>query len=149
MLTISGVGDMTKNRLKKLRGLIKEAEHLQSELNDTLLFPSCNEYVADSAQDYSTGRPHTFKVEGYGQESYVKLRQKLYDKLNRIQQDRQEIEDWLDGVADPEIRDILRLQYINGLTQEQIADELGYERSGIASKIKRFWDSQSATQTTK
>ena len=140
---------MTKNRLKKLRSLIKEAEHLQSELNDTLLFPSCSDYVADTAQDYRTGKPHTFKVEGYGQDDYVKLRQKLYDKLYRIQQERRELEDWLDSVSDPEIRDILRLQYINGLTQEQIAKELGYERSGIASKVKRFWDSQSATQTTK
>ena len=140
---------MTKERLKKIRSLIKEAEHLQSELNDTLLFPSSDDYVADTAQDYSTGRPHTFKVEGCGQDDYVKLRQKLYDKLYRIQQERQELEDWLDSIGDPEIRDILRLQYINGLTQEQIADELGYERSGIASKIKRFWDSQSATQTTK
>ena len=132
---------MTKNQLKELKSLIKEAEHLQSELNDTMLFPSCNEYVADSAQDYRTGKPHTFKVEGYGQENYAKLRQKLYDKLCRIQQERQEIEDWLDGVADPEMRDILRLQYINGLTQEQIAEELGYSVITIKRRLRKFWKS--------
>ena len=130
---------MTKNQLKKLRGLIKEAEHLQSELTDTLLFPSHREYVADSAQDYGSGRPHTFKIEGYGQDNYVELRQRLYDKLHRIQAERQELEDWLDNVDDPEMRDILRLLYINGLTQEQAAEELGYTRSGIAMKLKRFW----------
>lgn len=138
---------MTKNRLKKLRGLIKEAEHLEAEYKDMMCSPKT--FVQDSVKDYSTGYPHNIVIQGYGSADFVALRQKLYDKLYRIQRERYEIEDWLDGVADPEIRDILRLQYINGLTQKQIADELGYERSGIASKIKRFWDSQSATQTTK
>ena len=132
---------MTKNRLKKLRSLIKEAEHLQSELNDALLFPSRSDYVADSAQNYRTGKPHTFKVEGYGQDDYVKLRQKLYDKLYRIQQERRELEDWLDSVEDSEMRDILRLQYINGLTQEQIADELGYSVITVKRRLKKFWKS--------
>lgn len=131
---------MTKNHLKKLRNLIKEAEHLQSELNDTLLFPSRSDYVADTAQDYRTGKPHTFKVEGYGQDDYVKLRQKLYGKLCRIQQERRELEDWLDSVEDSEMRDILRLQYINGLTQEQIADELGYSVITIKRRLKKFWE---------
>lgn len=138
---------MTKNRLKKLRSLIKEAEHLQAEYEEMLCFPKT--FVQDSVKDYSTGYPHNIVIQGYGSDDFVMLRQKLYDKLSRIRRERQELEGWLDSVGDPEMRDILRLQYINGLTQEQIADELGYERSGIASKIKRFWDSQSATQTTK
>ena len=114
---------MTKNRLKKLRSLIKEAEHLQSELNDTLLFPSRSDYVADSAQNYRTGKPHTFKVEGYGQDDYVKLRQKLYGKRNQALKEIAEMEEWLNSVADTRIRKILRIQYWDGLTQEKIADK--------------------------
>lgn len=138
---------MKKSRLKKLRALIKEAEHLQSQYMDAICFPK--ELVQDSVNDYRIGQPHPISISGYGDSSYADIRQRLYEKQRQIQQEIAFLEDWLDSVEDPELRDILRLQYINGLTQEEIAQELGYERSGIASKIKRFWDSQSATQTTK
>ena len=59
------------------------------------------------------------------------------------------MDEWLKTIEDPQIRDILIMQYRNGRTQEQIADELGYTRGGIAAKLKRFWDSQSETQKTK
>ena len=43
---------MDKERLKKLRSLIKEAEHLEIEIEETRWFPK--EPVADSAKDYRT-----------------------------------------------------------------------------------------------
>ncbi|MFQ7110283.1 MAG: sigma factor-like helix-turn-helix DNA-binding protein [Anaerovoracaceae bacterium] len=128
---------MTKDRLKKLRALVKEAEHLQSQYIDAICFPK--EQVVDSYKDYSTGFPHTKSISGYGDSAYVDVRQKLYEKQRQIQQEIAFLEDWLDSVEDPELRDILRLQYINGLTQEQIAVELGYSRSAIAMKLDRFW----------
>ena len=45
---------MTKNRLKKLRSLIKEAEHLEEQIRD-LPFRT-GPYVADSAKDYRAFR---------------------------------------------------------------------------------------------
>lgn len=138
---------MTKNRLKKLRSLIKEAEHLQAEHEAMMCSPKT--FLQDSVKDYSTGYPHNIVIQGYGSADFAVLRQKLYDNLCKIQRERYELEEWIENIDDVDMRNILRLQYINGLTQKQIADELGYERSGIASKIKRFWDSQSATQTTK
>lgn len=131
---------MKKSRLKKIRALIKEAEHLQSEYTDMICFPK--EQVVDSAKDYSTGHPHTISISGYGDPSYMDVRQRLYEKQRQIQQEIAFLEDWLDSVEDPELRDILRLQYINGLTQEQIAAELGYSRSAIAMKLNRLWSSE-------
>lgn len=128
---------MDKERLKKLRSLIKEAEHLEIEIEETRWFPK--EPVADSAKDYRTGYPRNITIAGYGDSEWAKLRQRLYEKLGRIQAERMMLENWLDNVPDPELRDILRLQYINGLTQEEIAQELGYARSAIAMKLHRFW----------
>lgn len=128
---------MTKDRLKKLRALVKEAEHLQSQYIDAICFPK--EQVVDSYKDYSTGFPHTKSISGYGDSSYVDVRQKLYKKHRQIQQEIAFLEDWLDSVEDPELRDILRLQYINGLTQEQIAAELGYSERTIRRKLCEFW----------
>lgn len=136
-----------KTRLKKLRALIKEAEHLQSEYNDLICFPK--EPVCDSYKDYRTGYPHTKSMAGYGDSDYVDIRQRLYEKHRKIQKEIAYLEGWLDSVEDPEMRDILRLLYINGLTQKEIAAELGYTRSGIATKVKRFWGLQNETQTTK
>lgn len=127
-----------KTRLKKLRALIKEAEHLQSEYNDLICFPK--EPVCDSYKDYRTGYPHTKSMEGYGDSDYIDIRQRLYEKHRKIQKEIAFLESWLDSISDPEMRDILRLLYINGLTQEEIAAELGYTRSTIAMKLKRFWN---------
>lgn len=130
---------MTKSRLKKLRALIREAEHLQSEYNDALCFPK--EYVSDSYKDYSHGYEQVRAVSGYGDSAYVDVRQRLYDKQLQIQGEIAFLEDWLDSVSDPEMRDILRLQYINGLTQEEIAKELGYARETVSRKLRAFWES--------
>ena len=128
---------MKKSRLKKLKALIREAEHLQSEYNDMICFPK--EQVVDSAKDYSTGHPHTISISGYGDPSYMDVRQKLYEKQRQIQAEIAFLEDWLNSVPDPEMRDILRLQYVNGLTQEQIAAELGYSERTIRRRLREFW----------
>ena len=131
---------MNKERLKKLRSLIKEAEHLEIEIEDVRFQPS--EKLADTTKDYRTGYPHTIMIEGYGDNRYAELKRRLYEKLGRIQAERWELENWLDAVQDPETRDILRLQYIDGLTQEEIADELGYVRETISRKLRIFWEAQ-------
>lgn len=131
---------MNKKRLTKLKSLISEAEHLSVEIEELQWFPK--EQVVDSVKDYRTGYPHTVAIAGYGSDEWVKLRQRLYEKLGRIQSERMILENWLDNVSDPEIRDILRLQYVNGLTQEEIAQELGYARETISRKLSTFWESQ-------
>ena len=131
---------MNKERLKKLKSLIKEAEHLEIEIEDVRFSP--HELLFDTAKDYRTGYPHNIVISGYGDAEYIKLKQRLYEKLGRIQAERWCLENWLDSVQDPELRDIQRLQYVNGLTQEEIAQELGYARETVSRKLKAFWDSQ-------
>lgn len=128
---------MTKERMKKLRALIKEAEHLEEQIRD-LPFLS-GPYVADSAKDYRTGFPRTITIRGYSTEQYDRLKRKQQRKLQAIRDEIAELEDWLDSIMDTELRDILRLQYINGLTQEEIAEELGYSVITIKRRLKRFW----------
>lgn len=138
---------MTRERLKRLKALLKEAEHLEEEIKSMPF--TAGGYVGDSAKDYRTGFPRTITIQGYSTERYDKLKAKLQRKLRDIQGEITELEEWLGGVEDPELRDILRLQYVNGLTQEQIAEKLGYTRAAIAMKAKRFWDGKSVTDCYK
>ena len=138
---------MEKEQLKQLRSLIKEAEHLEEQIRE-LPFRT-GPYVADSAKDYRTGFPRMITIKGYSAEEYYKLRRRLQEKLAANLAEIDEMENWLDGIEDPQLRDILRLQYVNGLTQEEIAEELGYSRAAIAQKVKRFWDSENVTELYK
>lgn len=134
---------MTKKQLEKLKKLNKEAEHLKAMLERS----ACSrDMVIDTAKDYRTGYPHNITIVGYGQDNYPELQQRYYDKLLRIQEEIKAMENWLDSVSDPELRDILRLQYVNGLNQEQIADELGYVRETVSRKIKKFWEDEKKSQ---
>lgn len=133
---------MDKQQILKLRKLNTEAADLRKRIKD---FESkLREYVADSsASDYSTGFSHPIVIEGYGDNNYIKTRERLYNgyvrKLIEIQESIEELEKFLDTLEDPELRTILRLTCINGFTQEEIAEELGYSRSAVAMKIKRFF----------
>ena len=129
---------MTKERLKKLRALLKEAEHLEEEIRN-LPFRT-GDYVADSAKDYRTGYPRVITIRGYSAKEYYRLKRKQESALRKIQDEIAEMETWLDGVEDPQTRDILRLQYINGLTQEQIAEELGKDVRTIKRWLHKFWE---------
>ena len=130
---------MEKEKLKKLKALIKEADHLEAEYQDIVCMPK--ELVSDSYKDYRHGHEQVKTLTGYGDSKYAELREKVHAKRIRIAAEISEIEDWMDGVEDAEIRDILRLQYVYGKTQGEIAEELGYSRTGIEMKLARFWKS--------
>ena len=51
---------------------------------------------------------------------------------------KKKIEEWIDTL-DAEIRTIVRMVYINNMEHEEVASELGYERSSITKKLSRFW----------
>lgn len=131
---------MNKQRLSRLRKLNREVEILKNEIKELEFKP--REQVADIAKDYSTGYPVAIKIEGYGSEEYIKAKQRLHNRLNQklvaIQEEREEIEKYLDSVEEPELRIILRLRYVNGLTLNQISKEMRYSVATIKRRLKEF-----------
>lgn len=131
---------MKKTDLSKLKNLIREIETLQNELDRLKWEPK--EQVVDYAKDYKTGYPRIITLTGYGDADYRRVKQKLTENLCRVQRERLRIEEQIQSVSDPEMRVILRLQYVNGMTQEQIAAEMGYARETINRKLKSFWEKE-------
>lgn len=128
---------MTKNELKQLKKLIAEKEDLEKRIRRQAFKPS--EEVADTAKDYRTGFGKTIVIRGYGDEAWKKLRDKWYVKLGNVSYKIQQMENFLDSVEDAELREILRLRYQDGKSQEEVGEMLGYSREAVAKKEQRFW----------
>lgn len=128
---------MNKNELKQLRKLIAEKADLERRIQEQKFKPS--EELADTVKDYRTGRPHTIVIRGYGDKEWARLRDVYFMKLGDISYRIQRMEAFLDGIEDAEIRQIMRLRYQDGLSQEEIAERMHYARSSIQKKEERFW----------
>ena len=130
---------MKKQELKHLKKLIAEKKDLESRLEKQQFKPK--EELADTVKDYRTGYPKTIVIRGYGDKEWKRLRDVYYMKLGDICGRIQRMEDFLNSVEDAELREILRLRYQDGLSQEEIAERLNYSRSAIQKKEERFWKS--------
>ena len=98
--------------------------------------------------------PMTIKVSGVAPEDtkavdkIKKLQQQtkanIYKKKLELERQRAAVELWLDEVADPNIRSIIRLHYIQGLSYGEVCCELGLDGDGTTQRkqMNRFWESQ-------
>ena len=131
---------MNKKELKQLQKLIAEKKDIENRIKNNKFKPS--EEVADTVKDYRTGHPKTIVIRGYGDSEWKRLRDRWYLSLVSISMRVQQMENWLNEVEDAEMREILRLRYQDGLSQEQVGNIIGYSRSAIQKKEERFWQEQ-------
>ena len=62
------------------------------------------------------------------------IRRKESDRL-RILKEQKEVEDYINGIDDPEIKEIFELSFIEGKKQIEVAEMVGYSRGRISQKI--------------
>ncbi len=62
------------------------------------------------------------------------IRRKETDRL-RILKEQKEVEDYINGIDDPEIKEIFELSFIEGKKQIEVAEIVGYSRGRISQKI--------------
>jgi RNA polymerase sigma factor (sigma-70 family) len=125
---------MHREDLEKLRGLRAEIEslrHIRPKPRTVSIF----------YKDYRTGIgiPKTDVGMDSGEEERAELAKKILRKERQLARKVSEIEDWLESVPDPEMRTILRYYYEEGLSQREIGEKLGYERSTITHRLHVFW----------
>lgn len=126
---------MTKAELEQLLALKAEIKAIQREIDNLPV-------VADTVTGSRRGIPydkHSIPIEGVNIKRALRLKAKLQIKCDELQDQVEEMEDWLDGVKDSEMRTILRLKFRNGLADWEIAAELGYDRSTVSGKIRDFF----------
>lgn len=128
---------MTKKDMEQIWVLEKEIRSIKA----SMVFPEPT-IVTISYKDYSRsakGIPKSDSGYDYGGEDLRRLNRELRKAQCKLLRQLKQADEFIKAVPDAEMRTILREYYRNHKTQEYIADELGYERSTITQKLKRFW----------
>lgn len=127
---------MNKRGMEQMRMLKQELDTLRFRY---MKVPR-EEFVGDTYGDYRTGHKHIKTVQGYSTVKSDRLLEKINQKQMELEQKVAELEDYIEEVEEAEMRDIIRLYYVEGYSQEQIGELKGYDRSTIAKKLNRFWE---------
>ena len=121
---------MTIADLKQYRSICAEIRDIESELDGS--------YAGDTVQSGSKFpySKHTVRIEGYvpGGGTVSALA-----RLSELKRKKKQIEDYINGIADNDMRYILRQKFMKGKSNLSIAVKLGYTDEGtIRKKLKKF-----------
>lgn len=127
---------MEKKQLERYRSQKEEIQELQYKLEhlgegDSLI-------GNDTIFNYSTGYPRAQAVVGYDYEKHSRLRNRYTDRIQKMQADCDEVEQWIEAIPDSLTRRIFRMCYIDGMTQAQIGKRVHLDRSRVSRKIDNF-----------
>ena len=127
---------MERKDFEQLRALRQELDTIEKRL---ATIPK-SESVGDTYGDYRTGQKKIKVVQGTSSKRHDDLARRYQAKAKQLKEKILTAEDELEKIDDPTIRDIFRLYYEDGMTEEQVADKKGYSRSAISTKINDFWN---------
>lgn len=130
---------MEKKTLKKYRPnkdrLIRIEEQIQElcERESTVVMGKVTGSSADFP--YTEVRTSVQMYDPYEEENIRRqIRRKEADRL-LILKEQKEVEDYINGINDPEIKEIFELSFIEGKKQIEVAEIVGYSRGRISQKI--------------
>ena len=112
---------MTKKRLEQYSSIKAEIKKLEEEIKERE-----NRRLTDTVTGSSPEYPftkHTVTIKGVDYGSDL-LTRRLKEKAFLLDEERTYIEKWLDTVEDSQMRTIIRMKFVKGLTWQQIATEL-------------------------
>lgn len=133
---------MDKKTLKKYRPnkdrLIRIEEQIQElcERESTVVMGKVTGSSADFP--YTEVRTSVQMYDPYEEENIRRqIRRKEADRL-LILKEQKEVEDYINGIDDPEIKEIFELAFVEGKKQQEVADIIGYSRGRISQIISEY-----------
>lgn len=127
---------MNRKDLEQLRALKQELVTLEEKY----MLMAKGESLGDTYGDYKMGFKKVKVMYGKSSAKADALSLKIKEKTEKLKEMIASMEDYLDGIEDAEMRDILRLYYVCGLSQEEVATRKGYTRTAITKKLLRYWE---------
>lgn len=131
---------MTKENLKRYRGLLTEVNLLKKQLEK--IEP---EFVRDSVNGSASQFPYTnhkVHIEGYDLEGYkrkvARLNRRIVNKMDELVEEKDRLIEFIYGIENSEVRQIFIYRYIDGLVWKEIGDKMNYGTSTIRLKHDSF-----------
>ena len=141
---------MDKKTLKKYKPnkdrLIRIEEQIQElcERESTVVMGKVTGSSADFP--YTEVRTSVQMYDPYEEENIRRqIRRKEADRLQILKEQR-EIEEYINGIGDPEIKEIFELSFIEGKKQREFADIISIDRSRISRKVSTYLENAHKAQ---
>lgn len=126
-----------KDDLRNIEKLRKEIRAIEVSI-DRMRATDLTDYYKDYRYN-PKGTVKSLHGIGVDRTELQRKEKRLTSRLRLLQRMVTEAESYVGTIEDPELRAILRMYYVEGMTQVEIGRELSLERSTISKKIKWFF----------
>lgn len=139
---------LTRELLNQYSSTAKELKNINRKIDYYLNVVDTSEHgvVKGSMKEFPYAQKH-FVLSGSSVKSDNERHEKIMQLLVRLQEQKRKYEDLvvdiglaIEDVPEPEMNSIFFLKFVEGKTDKEIADTLGYERSTITKKIGAYFD---------
>ena len=130
---------MTRQKLKQVRHLKSEIKLLQEQIAAVE-----SEIITDKVTGSDPEHPWTERhyiirgLPGERNEKLLRLRDRLERRKSDLQDMRAEIFEWVEGIDDSLLRQVIILRHVNGLGWRQVAREIG--GGNTADSVRKMHD---------
>lgn len=130
---------MTRERLETYQSNRDEIKELRAKLQKMGTEEGRKKLVeSDTIIDYRKGYPRPQTVTGYNYNKEWRLRQRYYNRIEKLQREQEEIEQWVFAIEDNRTQRIFRLRYLEGMRQQQVAQMVHMAQSGVSKRIDEY-----------
>ena len=134
---------MTKEQLKQIMQLRNEIELLKTQIEE-LDYTITTDTVrgSDASYPYSC---HSITIRGIDEDDYNRKVRRYHKRIRKRAHELidllEETNDYIEGIDDSIIRQIIMLKYVKGLEWNQVAKEIGGGNTpeGLRKKAQRFF----------
>lgn len=116
---------------------IKELDYLLEHLHE-----SENMVGNDVIMDYQKGYPRPQSVVGFDQEKYHRRRERYQKRKEKLVEECEEAEKFVEAIPDSLTRRIFRMYFILGMSQQCIAKKIHLTQAAVSKKINGYFESQ-------
>ena len=130
---------MTRQKLKQIRYLMGEIRLIQEQIAAVE-----GEIVTDKVTGSDPDHPWTERhyiikgLPGERNEKLLRLKDRLERRKSDLQDLRAEIFEWVEGIEDSLLRQVIILRHVNGLGWRQVAREIG--GGNTADSVRKMHD---------
>lgn len=128
--------EMTKERLRDYRSKKDEIAELKYKLAH---LGAGDSMIGNSVIiNYTKGFPRPQSVVGYDQEKHNRQQARYKGVIKKLEEECEEIEQWIEKIPDSMTRRIFRMHFIDGLSQQAIARKVHLHQGNVSKKIDHY-----------